>query len=120
MKTREPLHPEFQISKTIPAFQQPPCEPPHGKEILERFFDVLHSQPKNNRDGNAVAHSVATELDDLWLLGDARIPRNTVPTIKKKVVDFRDLLGIISKKSKKGRPAYEEAVSMNSLYILSF
>ena len=30
-------------SKTIEAFQQPPCSPPRGKEILERFFVVLHS-----------------------------------------------------------------------------
>ena len=75
MKTREPLYPEFEISKTS-----------FSAEVLEHFFDVLHSQPKNNRDSNDVVHTVATKLDELWLLGDARIPRNTVTTIKRKIV----------------------------------
>ena len=110
MKTREPLHPEFGIARTIEAFRQPPCSPPQGKEVLERFFEVLHSQPKNGRNVDAAAYSVAAELDGLWKLGDARIPLKTVKTIKKMITDFRENLRKICVKSKKGKPAYEEAV----------
>ena len=110
MKTREPLRPEFGISKTLEAFREPPCPPPRGNEILERFFGVLHSQTKNSRDVNAAALTVADEMDDLWQKGDSRIPRNRVQTMKKKVMDIRDLLRYLSNKSKKGRPAYAEKV----------
>ena len=118
MKTREPLHPEFEISKTIEAFRTPPCQPPFGKEILERFFGVLHSRPKNDRDNNAVAHALSAELHALWFLGDARIPCNSIKTIKKKVEDLRQLLKYLCNKSKKGRPAYAEAVSVNNRILL--
>ena len=111
MKTREPLRPEFGISKTLEAFRQPPCPPPRGKEVLERFFGVLHSQTKNSRDVNATALTVAAEMEDLWLKGDSRIPRNRVQTMKKKVLDFREDLRYLTNKSKKGRPAYAEMVS---------
>ena len=69
MKTREPLYPEFKILKTLEAFRQPPCSPPHGHEVLERFFVVFQSQPKNCRDANAMAVMVAAELHALWLVG---------------------------------------------------
>ena len=114
MKTREPLYPEFEISMTLEAFRQPPCPPPHGREVLERFFAVLHSQPKNCRDVNAAAITVATELHALWLVGDARIPCNLRDTMKKKIVKFRELLKFLCTKGKKGRPAYAEAVSSNA------
>ena len=111
MKTREPLHPEFGISKTIESFRQPPCPPPHGLEVLERFFAVLHSQPGNNRNINGAALVIAQELDELWQLGDARIPRKVLQTIKAKVLDLRNLLRNLCNKSKKARPAYAEWVS---------
>ena len=114
MNTREPLYPDLQISKTIEAFQQPPCPPPRGKEILERFFGVLHSTSKNNRDLNTVSLTVAGELHVLWSIGDARIPCNTKHTMKKKIVKLREILKYLSNKSKKGRPAYAEAVSSNA------
>ena len=113
MKTRERLFPEFQISKTIDAFRQPPCSPPHGKEVFERFFGVLYSQPKNCRNFIAAGHTAAAEMDALWLVGDARIPRNTIETIKKKILKFRELLQYLLNKSKKGRPVYAEVVSLN-------
>ena len=114
MKTREPLHPEFGIARTIEAFRQPPCPPPQGKEVMERFFEVFHAQLKNERSADAASYTVAVELDSLWKLGDARIPRKTVQTIKKKIMDFRDNLRKICVKSKKGQRAYEEAVSLRA------
>ena len=111
MKTREPLHPELQISKTIDEFQSPPCPPPRGKDVLERFYGVLHSQQGNSRKASDAAQLVAKELHDLWLRGDARIPRCLVKTIQKKIMDMREMIRYLSDKAKKGRPAYAEKAS---------
>ena len=110
MRPHQELCPEFGISKTIAAFRKPPCPPPTGKDILERFIDILHAQPRNCRSCDAVAFSVATELRDHWQEGDARIPLNTVPTIKKRILDLRETLRFIHQRSKKGRKDYVEAV----------
>ena len=112
MKTREPLYPEFEISRTLQEFHPLPCPPPCGKDVLERFFGILHETRKDLRSCNSVALQVATELHDLWERGDARIPRNKLQTIKKKVVDFREDLRRLCKKSKKGTPGYQATVSL--------
>ena len=112
MKTREALFPEFEISKTLEEFRLPPCPPPRGKDVLERFLAILHETQKNLRSCNSVALCVANELDDLWEKGDARIPRNKVQTMKKKIVDLRKDLRTLCNKSKKGRPAYQATVSL--------
>ena len=111
MKTREPLYPEFGISKTLEVFRQPPCTPPCGREILERFLGVFYSQLKNARDKGVAAHTVAVELNDLWLLGDARIPLLTMKTMKKKILELRETLNFLCIKGKKGRPGYADKVS---------
>ena len=120
MKTREPLYPEFGISKTLEAFRQPPCSPPQGKEILERYFAVFHDQPKNERNSNLAVLHVSNELLELWQRGDARIPINTLKTLKKKVSDFREDLRSLSKKSHKKRPAYAATVNTVSIVPLAW
>ena len=87
---------------------------------MERLFAVLHSQPVNDRSINGAAVVVAHELDDLWELGDARISRKVLQTIKAKVLEMRDFLRILRNKSKKAIPAYAEAVGSNCHYICIF
>ena len=115
MHTREPLHPELIISKRLERFRQPPCQPSKGQEVLERYFDVLHSQPSNCCDVNGAARAVAKELHELWEKGDARIPINKVQTIQRKILEFREDLRYLLNKSKKGRPAYAEKVSLTEI-----
>ena len=52
------------VTKMLSRFSPPPCQPPTGKDILERFFDILFNQPKNRQDKKAAAYSVALELID--------------------------------------------------------
>ena len=110
--TRERMYPDYQISKRREHFQQPPCQPPKGKDILERYFDVLYVQPVNKRCANDAAYAVAVEVRELWQRGDARIPLQTAQTIKKRILHFRDDLLFIQKQSKKGQPSFQEAVSI--------
>ena len=113
MHTREPLRPEFQISKRLEQFRQPPCQPPRGMEVMERFFGVLHSQASNCRDVNGAARIVAKELHELWEKGDAQIPIQRINTTHAKILEFREDLRYLCNKSKKGRPAYAERVSLS-------
>ena len=98
IKTRDVLFPEFQISKLLEQFKAPPCQPPKGRDVMERFFDVLYSQSTNNRDGRKAAWKVALELDELWKLGDARIPRKTPKTIQSTILHWREQLRALCKK----------------------
>ena len=104
------MFPEFLISKRLESFQQPPCQPPKGKDVLERYFDVLYGQTANQRNGSDAAYAVATELIDLWKRGDARIPCQFVQAVKTAIVDFRETLTVINNKSKRQRPSYQEKV----------
>ena len=113
MKTREGLQPEFGISKTLDAFKQPPCQPPKGKDVLERYYGVLHSQPPNEKDANAALLVVAKELRALWEMGDARIPLKKNFDIKADLIRFRENLRYLTNKSKKGRPTYVAKVNIN-------
>ena len=88
MLPRHSLYPEFGISKRLERFTPPPSQPPRGREVLERFFDILFSQEKNHRSAEAAASDVAKELTQLWMLGDARIPLNEIRTITKKILGF--------------------------------
>ena len=110
-KTRERLYPEFLITKCLEEFPRPPCEPPKGKDIMERYFDVLRKQPGNVRSKNDAAYAVAMELRDLWERGDARIPLRCPQTLKTTILKFCDDLNQIRNKSKKDRPSYQAAVS---------
>ena len=69
-------------------------------------------QPVNKRCANDAAYAVAVEVRELWQRGDARIPLQTAQTIKKRILHFRDDLLFIQKQSKKGRPSFQEAVSI--------
>ena len=111
MNTREPLYPEHKISKTLDNFRQPPGQPPQGREVMERFFQVFYSVPKNERNKNDAALTVAKELCALWELGDARIPVIGRDKLKKKILGMRQDLTDICNESKKGTPAYVVAVS---------
>ena len=105
------LYPEFNISKLLDHFRAPPCQPPCGREILERFFHVLFAQPKHRRDLKAAAHTVATELANLWTAGDARIPQKAISTLAKQIFDFRADLKTLGDKSKAGRESYQKKVN---------
>ena len=111
METRRPLYPKFGISKQLEHFTPPPCQPPKGKEVLERFFDVLHGQGKNQRSAETAASEVAKELIQLWKLGDGRIPLNQVKTIAKRIFDFRSDLAWLCKTSMETRPIYKTKVN---------
>ena len=109
------MYPNFSIAKRLEHFPQPPCQPPKGKDVLERYFDVLYRQPANNRKATEAAQTVALELQSLWQRGDARIPLRTTPTLKKAILDFRDDLLYIKNESKKSRPAYQEKVRAQTI-----
>ena len=59
---------------------------------------MIESQPKNDRNVVAAACLVATELVELWKLGDARIPLLHILSIKKKIILFREELAYVCKK----------------------
>ena len=107
-----PLYPAFQILRPLDAFPPPPCQPPKGKDVLERFFHVLSKQPRNRKDAGAAAHTVATELENTWKLGDARIPLKATKILKKKVVEFRQDLAYLCTKANMKRPVYANRVRM--------
>ena len=110
MQTRDPMFPKFLISKRLSAFKQPPCEPPKGKDVLERYFDVLYEQPPNKRNGSDAAFKVAKELLSLWQLGDGRIPLRCEKTVKKAIEDFRTDFNYIRNETKKTRKVYQDKV----------
>ena len=116
MKTRDPMYPNFLISKCLEQFKPPPCQPPKGKDVLERYFAILYEQPANMRIANDAAYKVALELQKLWEQADARIPLRSAQTIKKAILDFRDDLLYIRNESKKSRPIYVEKVGY-SLHV---
>ena len=80
MERRQAMYPEFGISKRLERFQPPPSQPPKGKDVLERLFDVLFSQEKNKRSVESAAATVAEELLALWALGVARMTRRKEPS----------------------------------------
>ena len=104
------LYPEFGISKPLEKFSAPPCQPPIGKDILERFFALKLEQPKNRQDNKNVAHLVALELLELWSVGDARIPCQAISNLSKQVANFREELAFLCDKSKVGRGNYQSKV----------
>ena len=111
-----PLYPDFQILRPLDAFKPPPCQPPKGKDVLERFFHVLNAQPKNRRDKAAAAHTVATKLIDLWKLGDGRIPLLCCKTLQKNILDFRADLAFLCTKANHKKPVYANKVR-NSFFF---
>ena len=110
MERRHPMYPEFGISKRLEAFRDPPSQPPKGKDVLERFFDILYSQPKNNRNAKDAAAAATEQLLRLWTLGDERIPLNAEKTVKKAILTLREDLAWLNQKAKKKRPNYESKV----------
>ena len=110
MERRRPMYPKLGIQKPLERFQPPPSQPPKGKEVMERFFDVIYSQDKNDRSADSAAATVTKELLDLWELGDARIPLNSKHTIKRRILTFRDDLGYLNKEKNETRPKYKTTV----------
>ena len=110
MERRQAMYPEFGISKRLERFQPPPSQPPKGKDVLERLFDVLFSQEKNKRSVESAAATVAEELLALWALGDARIPLNAKDTVRNRFVSFREELAYLNKKAMKARSNYQTKV----------
>ena len=111
MERRRPMYPDFGIKKPLERFQPPPSEPPKGKDVLKRFFDVIYSQDKNNRSKESAAAIVTQELLALWALGDARIPLNSSITVKRRILSFRDDLAYLNKEAMKTRANYETKVT---------
>ena len=106
MERRHTMYPDFGISRRLERFQPPPSQPPKGKDVLERLFDVIFSQDKNNRSIENAAAIVAEELLTLWALGDARIPLNALDTVKKRIISFRKDLAYLNIKAMKTRSNY--------------
>ena len=104
------LYPDFGITKLLEKFPAPPCQPPRGLDVLERFFALRIAQPKNRQDNKNVAWLVATELSELWKVGDGRIPRKSVSHLMKQIVEFRELLAFLCVKSRAGRGSYQSKV----------
>ena len=115
-----PLYPDFQILRPLDDFKQPPCQPPKGKDVLERFFHVLFEQPKNRRDATSAADTVAVKLMDLWQLGDARIPLLRRRIIQKNIADFRADLAFLCKKGNLKKPTYANKVRTSNHQIALF
>ena len=105
------LYPDFNILKPLDRFPAPPCQPPLGKDVLERFFAILFAQPKHRQDKKATAHVVATELSELWERGDGRIPRKALSTLTKNIIEFRADLAFLCDKSKVGYGSYQKKVN---------
>ena len=70
MNRRDCLYPDFQIGRHFNTFRLPPCQPPYGKDVSERYFDVLYEKPIGKRWANAAAAYVAGKLVKLWNEGD--------------------------------------------------
>ena len=119
MELRHPMYPDFGISKRLECFQPPPSQPPKGKDVLERFFDELYRQPKNNRCAKDAAATVTEQLLKLWAEGDARIPLNAEETIKTRILSFREDLAYLNKKAMKKRANYETKVRENKSKMTS-
>ena len=59
------------------------------EDILDVFFFILFSQPKNSRSADSAALEVAKEVLELWMRGDGRISLNGVKCVKRRIVAFR-------------------------------
>ena len=79
---------------------------------MERFFQVHHSVPRNERNVSWAALTVAKELYSLWQIGGARIPLLRLQTIKVKIVGMHEDLLFINRKSKAGQPTYVAKVGV--------
>ena len=76
------MYPDFKVARRLESFRPPPCESPCGKDVLERYFDVLYSKPKNKSGANKAAFNLANELTQLWRDGDGRVTLKSVATVK--------------------------------------
>ena len=65
---------DFGINFPLEKFTPPPCQPPRGNAVLERFHAFLRDQNGNRKDAKSAAYQTALALEEIWKLGDARIP----------------------------------------------
>ena len=105
-QSRNKIAEEFGISFPSDQLPQPPCQPPKGKAVLERFYKLLNNQKGNLKDANYAAYRTAVELEEVWKLGDARIPRLATSNIQKKVFEFYEELKYLKIKSKAKQAKY--------------
>ena len=80
-QSRQKIAEEFGIDYPIAKFTPLPCQPPKGKQVLERFYAHLRAQTGNKKNANSAAYKTAKDLEEVWSLGDARIPRLHITNI---------------------------------------
>lgn len=110
MTQRSPISSDFGIAHPLENFPLPPCQPPKGKAVLERLYNVYGAKGPEYHDFGKSANRVGQELHDLWSRGDGCIPLLCLKTIKQKIEKFRKDFAFIKEKSKKNRPQYAVAV----------
>ena len=74
LRKDEVVSAELEIYSSLDHFDAPPCQPPKGKDVLNRLYRILNHQPKNSKNVSSAASQVTTELINLWKFGDSRIP----------------------------------------------
>ena len=108
---RDPALAELGIGSNLEKFKMPPCQPPKGKQVIERLNSVIADQPANKLDISKAESQVAQELLDLWIIGDAFIPRKSLRSIKLNISNIRQDFKFLRQLSRKGTPLYEKKVS---------
>ena len=109
-QSRKKISEEFEIDFPVEQLPLPPCQPPKGKAVLERFYAHLRDQPSNSKNATTAAYDTAKDLEKVWSLGDARIPRLHITSIQNNIVAFHQQLKLLNTKSKAKQPKYIKAV----------
>ena len=109
-QSRQKIAADFGIDFPLEKFTPPPCQPPRGKAVLERFHAFLRDQNGNRKDAKSAAYQTALALEEIWKLGDARIPRQHVSSIQSHILTMHEQLNELRRTEKAKQPKYIRTV----------
>ena len=109
-QSRQKIAADFGISFPLEKFTPPPCQPPRGYQVLERFHAFLRDQKGNRKDAKSAAYQTAIALEEIWKLGDARIPRQHWSSIQSNILAMHEQLNFLKRTEKAKQPKYIKTV----------
>ena len=86
------INSDFGVLYPLENFKTPPCEPPKGKQVLERLYCLIKNQKQSV---STAVNKASQEIINLWSIGDSRITLLSRKSVKKKIADFQELFNYV-------------------------